>query len=337
MDIANQAVFSVKLGQIQEGLIDIMRAHVLKLNIFLFLFVLIASMLLVVAPKANAQQTESITLNVTPTVIELDGNPGDTLEGSFKIVNGSEISLLLNAIAKNFTASDEVGGVNITEDDTSYSLAKWVTIDPVSAEVDARGSQIFNYTIDIPEDAEPGGHFGSLIVKTEAVRVDLTGPSVAQEVGPLVLVRIAGDTFQEASIVEFNTIDSFVEKGPVTFETRVKNTGNVHFKPKGKIEIKNMFGSVVTTIDLDEQNVLPDSIRKLTNDWNPTGLTVGRYTADLTVVYGVDDTIVTSSTTFVVFPYKTIIPITVFVLLTVFIAINKRERIKKAINVLKNG
>lgn len=287
--------------------------------------------------KSAAQETESITLNVSPTVVELDANPGDSIKGSFKITNGSDIDLTLTATAKNFTANDELGGVNITEDDTSYSLAKWITVTPSEINTVARGSQIFDYVIDVPEDAEPGGHFGAIIVKTDAVRVDVSGPSVSQEVGPLLLVKIAGDTYQEASIVEFSTVDSLVEKGPISFQTRVKNTGNVHFKPKGTIEIKDTFGRTVTTLDLEEKNILPDTIRRLVNDWNPGGFTVGRYTANLALVYGVDDTIVTSTTSFIVFPYKTVVPILVIIIILISLIFKNRLRIKKAISVLKNG
>lgn len=301
-----------------------------------FAAVLIAASL-IIAPKVDSQEANSISLNVSPTVIELDANPGGKQEGSFKIINGSDIALELVTTPKNFVASDEIGGVNLTEDDTSYSLADWISVSPETASVDARGSQIFNYTITVPQDAEPGGHFGSIIVQTEGVRIDETGPAVSQEVGPLILVRIAGDTFQEASIVEFATTDRFQEKGPVTFQTRIENTGNVHFKPRGTITIKNMFGKTVTTIDLEEKNVLPDSIRKLTNDWNPTGISIGRYTADLTLVYGVDDKIVTASTSYVLFPYKTVLPLVVALVVIVFIAIRHRKRIQKAITVLRNG
>ncbi len=309
-----------------------------KLRHYIALAVIaVVGSLLALSTSASAQQADSISLNVSPTVIELDANKGEQLQGSFKIVNGSDIALDLTATPKNFTPAGEDGGVSITEDDTTYSLARWVTITPQTTNVAARGSQIFEYTINVPADAEPGGHFGSLIVATEPVQIDQTGPAVTQEVGPLVLVRIAGDTFQEASIVEFATEKNIQEKGPITFSTRVENTGNVHFKPRGTIEIKNMFGSVVTNIDLEEKNVLPGSIRKLVNDWSPTGLTAGRYTAQLTLVYGVDDTIVTASTSFIVFPYKTIIPLTILLIIILYMGIKNRDRIIKAIQVLKNG
>lgn len=275
------------------------------------------------------EQTSSIALSVSPQVFEVSADPGDIVTESFKIVNGTDIDLTLNATPKNFTPEGEDGGVNLTEDDTSYSLASWISVTPTKIVVPARGSQVFDFVISLPADAEPGSHLGSVIVQTDPVDIDGSGAAVSQEIGPLILVSVSGDLVEAAEIASFTT-DSFWEKGPVTFETRVTNNGNVHFKPSGTIEIKNMFGSVVATIDLEEKNVLPNSTRKLVNDWSPEGFTVGRYTADLTLVYGSDGTILTDSTSFTVFPYKTILPITLGVILLVYLGVRYRNRISKA-------
>lgn len=281
---------------------------------------------------AFAQQptaTDTVALSVSPQVFEVSANPGDSINDSFKIVNGTDIDLTLTATPKNFTPEGEEGGVTLTEDSTAYSLASWTTVSPANVVIPARGSQVFDFNITLPLDAEPGSHLGSIIVQTKAATLDESGVAVSQEIGPLVLVSVSGDVVTSAEIASFTT-DSFWEKGPVIFETRVTNTGNVHFKPRGTIEIKDMFGKVVTTVNLQEKNVLPDSTRLLTDEWAADGFKVGKYTADLTLVYGPDDTILTSSTSFVVFPYKTIVPITLGVILVVWLAIRYRKRITKA-------
>ncbi len=289
----------------------------------------LVSTMAIFAGLALAQQdTSSIALSVSPQVFEISADPGDLVTESFKIVNGTDIDLTLNATPKNFTPEGEDGGVNLTEDDTSYTLASWITVSPVKVTVPARGSQVFDFVINLPADAEPGSHLGSIIVQTDPVDIDGSGAAVSQEIGPLILASVSGDIVEGAEIASFTT-DSFWEKGPVALETRVTNTGNVHFKPSGTIEIKNMFGSVVATLDVEEKNVLPNSTRRLVSEWDP-GFTVGRYTADLTLVYGSDGTILTDSTSFTVFPYKTILPITLGVILLVWLALRYRGRISKA-------
>lgn len=290
---------------------------------------LVVAALTSVITLAQTDETNQVTISVTPPSFEIDANPGDTIDNKFRIINGSDQALTLTTTPKNFTAEGEEGGVNLTEEDTAFSLADWISVSPETVDIPARGSQVFDFTISVPANAEPGGHFGSVIVQTEAVSVDSTGAAVSQEAGPLILVRVAGDITESASIASFGSSKNFWESGPITFETRVENTGNVHFKPSGTITIKNTFGNEVTNMNLEEQNVLPGTIRKLVNEWDP-GFAVGRYTADLTLVYGENGQIDTASTTFIIFPYKTIVPAFIGLAVLVYIVIRSRKRIAAA-------
>lgn len=298
------------------------RARLVFIAVFLLSAVLAAGLV-------RAQQPSQITLSVSPISFELSANPGDTLERSFRIVNGTDSELTLTTTPKNFTAEGEEGGVNLTDEETSFSLASWISVNPVEAVVPARGSQTFAFSIKVPDNAEPGGHFGSVIVKTNPIAIDATGAAVSQEAGPLILVSVAGDISESANIVEFKSQKSFWENGPIVLETRVENKGNVHFKPSGIITIKDMFGREVTKINLEERNVLPGTIRKLVNEWDP-GFAVGRYTADLSIVFGPNQTLATATTTFTIFPYKIIVPALVGLVLLVVLLVRSRKRIAAA-------
>lgn len=219
--------------------------------------------------------------------------------------------------------------MNLTDEETTFSLASWISVNPVEAVVPARGSQTFAFSVKVPDNAEPGGHFGSVIVKTNPVALDATGAAVSQEAGPLILVSVAGDITESANIVEFKSQKNFWEKGPIILETRVENKGNVHFKPSGIITIKNMFGREVTKINLEERNVLPDTIRKLVNEWDP-GFAVGRYSADLSIVFGPNQTLTTATTSFTIFPYKVIVPALVGLVLLLVLIVRSRKRIAAA-------
>ncbi len=306
----------------------------MKYKLVLVVLVIFAAAISVL--PTQAQEVNQIEISVSPTVFELSANPGQTLNESFKIVNGTDADLKLNLTNKNFTPSGEEGAVDLTEDGTSFALASWITVTPSTLVLPARGSQTFDFSVAVPDNAEPGGHFGSIIAKTEAEAIDATGAKIAQEIGPLILVKVAGDITEIANIASFEPNKSFYENGPIVLDTRLQNTGNVHFKPRGTVVIKNMFGSEVTTINLEEKNVLPDSIRKLVSEWSP-GFTVGRYTADLSLVYGADDTILTSSTTFIVFPYKVVVPALIGGILLLFVLVRYRDRFGEAARVLSGS
>lgn len=293
--------------------------------------VFIAAFLFV--PWVAGQDSPEITLSLSPQTFDISANPGESIDNSFRIVNGEDREVSLTTSVKNFTVGDEAGGVNLTEEDTNWSVADWISVSPSETTIEALGSKIFDFTIDVPAGAEPGSHFGAIIVRTTPDELNPEGPTVSQEIGPLVLVKVAGDVTEMAEIASFGATRSFWLTSPVELETRISNTGNVHFKPSGTITIKNMFGSEVTTINLSEQNVLPDSIRAIVDEWDPGVVAFGRYTADLSLVYGGDDTILTASTSFYVFPILTTTVVVGAIILLV-VVIRGRRRIGKAFGAL---
>ncbi len=289
----------------------------------------------------NAQQASKITLSYTPQVIEISANPGDPpIENVVRITNGSEVPVEITSKAVNFTAAGEEGEPELTEESTSFSLAQWVSITPEAYGLAPKESQDFKVTVTVPADAEPGGHFGAVQFKGLPPKDPSGNTQIGQEfnVAPLILVSVAGDIKEEANIETFKAAKSFwtnwTDDDPIMLETRIKNSGNVHFKPRGTVTIKNMFGKEVTKIPLTESNVLPDSIRKIETIWKDPGFAVGRYSAEVSFVYGADDTILTAQTNFIVFPYKTVLPALAGTFVGLFILIKFRKRFALAAKVL---
>jgi hypothetical protein len=262
--------------------------------------------LVVWAVTAASAQSNSLTLSISPPVFELSANPGERIQNSIRVTNLSDDDHRIFVDKRNFTALGEEGGVNLTEDDTSYSLAKWIEVDKSGVIIPAKKSEVFEFTITVPANAEPGGHFGSLVFKTEPgeLRDGQAGAAVGQEVGALLLVKVAGDVNEQLGVASFQALKRLYERGPVTFETRTENTGNVHLKPRGTITITNTFGREVASVQIDERNVLPDAIRKVDTVWDDSSLRFGRYTATLSLVYGAEGTIVNASTSVFMFPTK---------------------------------
>lgn len=297
---------------------------------------LLSTSVILITGSARAQNDDDITLSVSPPVFELSANPGEVNENSVRVTNLSDKPQTIQVDKRNFTALGEEGGVDLTEDETSFSLAEWIEVDKGETVIPAQSSEVFEFTIAVPNNAEPGGHFGSLIFKTKVKPLDEdeAGASVGQEVGSLLLVKVAGDIEEDARIAGFSPEKGFYESGPVEFATRIKNNGNVHFKPRGNITINNMFGSEVAKLQLDERNVLPGSIRKVGTVWDDPGFRIGRYTANLSVVYGSEGDILNSSATFVMLPYKPILAGLIVLAIVAFVGYRYRARFQEAYKAL---
>lgn len=288
------------------------------------------------AAQSAMAQSSSVTISISPPVFEMSANPGESIKNNIRVTNLSDQPQTIFVDKRNFTALGEEGGVDLTEDNTSHSLASWIAVNKEQATIPAKKSEVFEFVINTPVNAEPGGHFGSLVFKTEPqpLKEGQSGSSVGQEVGALLLVKIAGDIKEQAEVASFKSQSGFYEAGPVTFETRVKNAGNVHLKPRGTITIHNMFGVEVAKVQIDERNVLPDAIRSVQTTWDAPGFRLGMYTAKVSLVYGDASTLLTASSSFFLFPYKLILAILVVIAVIAFVGYRYRDRFQAAFKAL---
>lgn len=282
----------------------------------------------------SAQSPQKSGLAISPPTFELSANPGDTLRNSLRVDNIVSQPLEVTVDTRNFTALGEEGGINLSGEENEFSLASWIEVTPHKITIPAGKSAVFDYVISIPDNASPGGRFGSIIFKTTLKPVEgQSGVAVGQEIGSLVFLKISGDVKEKASVAGFSAKSGLNERGPVGFDIRVKNEGNVQFKPTGSITISNFFGRKVATIPINQQNVLPGAIRKMSAEWDTTWL-FGKYNATVSLVYGKDKQVITGSTAFWGFPYKLVgLSLLVVVLLGAFVY-PRRKRIGRALKVL---
>lgn len=275
-----------------------------KSRIVLILIALLG-LLLIQRSLSFAQSTQS-GLSISPVVFELNSAAGDTVTSQIKIYNPTQFPQSVDMVIEDFTPVGEEGDVVLAEadDDSTYSLAAWATITPSQFVLRPEEQQIVTFTINVPTNAEPGGHYGSIVASLSGGTENVSGSSVGSKRGSLLLLRVAGDINEDISIDTFS-VDSFQEYGPVDFELKFKNDGNVHLKPAGFITIVDTFGNQVAQVSIPQNNVIPDAIRQANTTWEEENL-MGRYTATVVVTYGNSaKQTITDVVTFTVFPWKT--------------------------------
>lgn len=274
-------------------------------------------------------------LSISPVVFELNANPGDTITNQIKLYNPTEYPLSVEMIAEDFTPVGEEGKVVLSEaeDNSTFSIASWTTISPASFIIKPEEQVIVSYTIVVPQNGEPGGHYGSIVASLSGGTQEVSGSSVASKRGALVLLRIAGNVEEKIRVNTFET-DSFSEYGPIDFSLKFENVGNVHVRPAGFITITDMFGKQVAEIELPQNNVIPTAIRQADVTWEEENL-IGKYTATVVANYGsASKQVVTDVVTFTVFPWKTVLLYAVGILLLIAILFKLRHRLVKAFKVL---
>lgn len=285
--------------------------------------------LAVTAPASSttsAQAAPGQGLQISPPLISVSADPGQTVNLSIKIRNVSGGPLVIHGTADDFGAKGEGGIPYILLGETTatrYSLKFWLGAVP-SVTLQPQQIQTLTVPINVPKNAEPGGHYG--VVRFTGTPPDLggTGVALSASIGTLVLFTVNGNITESLNAVDVKTSHNgtnhtFFEQGPITISERIKNDGTVHEHPQGKIIISNLFGKQTASLALDKNsaNILPDSIRKFSQDLSQKNL-FGRYSVKGSLTYGNSKVLVLPATSFWVIPYRLIIAVLLITLIIFF-------------------
>jgi hypothetical protein len=319
----------------------VVSCYLLLVSCFLFP---VSCLLLLVSSVASAQ--ESFTLTITPPLFQMTASPGQAWSSDIKVVNNNPYDITVYASVMNFLAQGEGGaGRFIPANDTKdvpggYTLASWLEVSKAPIFIRAEQSISVPFTLRVPKNAEPGGHYGAILIGTEPP--PKTGGSsvrVSSQLTSLFLVRVSGDVSEIGDIRSFSTEKALYQEPKASFALRFENKGNVHLLPQGNITIYNMWGKergrILINQEADFGNVLPKSIRKFTFEWagEQNFFDVGRYKAIATLAFGdKEKKTVYRAVNFWVIPVAPALKILAFLILFIwFVVWSIRRYVKKAL------
>ena len=290
-------------------------------RLFISALILIVLSGLVLTGSARAQG--AVALQISPSLTEVNLNPGETASfDTFEIFNPSDTTEEVNLVIKDIEIKDERGTIALL-DETSvrYSLSEWATVEPAKITLEPRKHLSLKIIIAVPEDAEPGGHYGAVFAisrGTGEVEAGEVGLGVSAGVASPILLTVSGPVSTTGEIVEFRKVP-FINLGPIDFLLRFRNTGTVHYRPHGVIDLYDLFGNKAATIPVDEQRAFPETVRQLDARWNRV-LLMGKYRAVAKILFGLEDERQdTAEIEFWAFPYKGVLGIIGAVVALIFL------------------
>ncbi len=256
--------------------------------------------------------TLTSAVTVGPVKIEYTSDPGTVMEGEIYIKNEENTDKTLYPSVDQFT---EENGEKVFIKDSGL-IADWFETEE-SVSLKPGESRKIPYTISLPADAPPGGHFAVIWWGTVPPKKDITSEdvSIQTRAGILVYLNVNGNITEKATIKEFVTQTGksvFTEKN-VPFGFKLANEGNVYIKPRGSLKIKSLIGNTVADMPVNAKGlqILPNSQKTFGDlDWKNSAFAIGPYTAELTVLYGTDGYELRASKVVWLFPVK-IISITI--------------------------
>lgn len=295
-------------------------------NFLTFLLLLVSGGFLVVRLGVAQNAASSQTLEISPPSQEIKVDPGQTVKIKAKIRNRSGESLSIRARIEDFTASGEGGQVALIEKGP-YAISSWTSIDQPAFTLKSGETKEIVATASVPVGLA-GGRYGSFVFSAGGGQAGAGTAAVSQEVASLFLLRISGPVSEVLTADAF-TMPSFVEFGPVPMTVKFSNTGNVHVRPNGLINVRNMFGKTAADVLFKGENVFPGASRSQTVTLDKTWL-FGPYTAQAVLTYGSKNESLTITSTFFAFPLR----IAVVLGIVVGVLYMMRRRLKKALKAL---
>lgn len=278
---------------------------------------------------------QGVAIGVSPLSFELTANPGDVIVNQLKVYNSSENSVVIKMEIEDIVPAGERGEVKSLPERETYSLASWVMVEPAEFTLEPKEQKYVTFQVSVPGNAEPGGHYGTVLARTTAVGASAGGPGVAivARTGVLVLLSVSGDIKEELVVRDF-TAPTYSECGPISFAVRFENKGTVHVRPMAVVTITDFMGKKVAELQLPQNNVLPEAIRRFDVSWDKKWLFGGRYVATLSGSYGMGNTLLSPQViTFWVFPWKLGLGILVLLILLIL----TRRRWLAAFRILIKG
>lgn len=280
-------------------------------------------------------------LTVSPARVEVTGDPGTTLNGEIEIFNEQEGSRTFFTTFENFESNGDTGAPYFigSKDD----LATWIKTDK-KVIIDSGRRNVIPYSIVIPQNAEPGGHFAAIFFGSqEPGKSDGSQLSVGGKIGVLILLRVTGEVKEGGGLQEFTSREGrFVSMLPVSFVYRLSNSGGDRIVPTGEIKIKNTFGLTTEKlpVNIKEGSILPGSARKFEVVWDGgqkplesdeklgffeiagrqwSEFHFGWYTAKMNLAYGATNQTVFAKYHFFVIPWQLLLIVLVILSIVGFI------------------
>lgn len=262
--------------------------------------------------QALAQESESV--KIQPTLVEEKVDPGKSFSSVLRATNLGGVTQTYTVSVQDIESIDEKGYPVFAKEHeaTGFELSSWVKVPRDEIMIAPGATAEIPFTVTIPENATPGGHFGTLFLSTKGEKPKTVGASVAYQVGAILSFQVSGDVKEDARIRQFTSDKTIYGDSKAVFHVKVENLGNTLVRPRGLLEIVDMFGKKTITLKLNDSEaaILPHAIREFTVTWDDDRVRMGKYQAIASMEYGTDvKHTIFSELSFWIVPSKVVIPV----------------------------
>jgi len=267
------------------------RRAVIRLGIRCAAFLTVLAALLAATASSGRAAEASFLIGAYPLELEHQTAAGKSVSGTFQVYNGTDDTLHFTTTLTDWQISPDGDLELAPSGSVSRSASAWVRVSPREFDVPAKGTFTVRYAISVPatEGTGIGGEYRSMIVaQSQALPSRAGGIMIAGAVAIKVFVQI-GAPAPGLAVTDLREVSRPLSSGdaqPPSFQVQVKNTGNVHLRPAGKLEVRQG-DRLLYQLLVNEAaaTVLPDATRVFTVSL-PEALPAGDYQVIALFDYG---------------------------------------------------
>lgn len=230
---------------------------------------------------AADDSTESITLTPVSKHYTLDA--GSTTNDTLTIINSGSKGYDFIVYARPYAIIDSnYQDPNYGDKANSVANAdayKWAAFKQSTYHLNPGQSVDVPYTLNVPANAAPGGHYGVIFAETQA---NANGANIARNkrVGMVLYATVKG-AYKTGASIEGPTIPFFQIEPPLSAGASVQNTGNAGLVTTVSYRVMDIFGNQKYAEQKD-YDVLPDTTRAINLRWT-TAPSFGLFKAEVHV------------------------------------------------------
>lgn len=223
----------------------------------------------------------SLTIGVTPSLLELKATPGST---------GTQELTVSNQGDEAFDATVDVAAApGATE---AASAASWLTAAPAQIHLAPNTTQKLTVTIAVPRGLASGGYYALVTVTTGATQIQGSGAGIAGRLGVPFLFTVTGT----GPLTKTATLEKFAPvleaDGRVGFRALLRNSGNLYVVASGQVAVNQADGKKYASLDFPATTaILPANERLLQTQGTIPMQPGAAFTAAATIDFGAKQTL----------------------------------------------
>lgn len=247
---------------------------------YILSFVLVGSVLLFATVPGYADIT------VKPMNVYFEPSPGETATRTITVENGRSDPTEVTVRLIDWFRTPDGGLQFFPPGNRERSCADWIVYSPNTLKVPPGESRRIIVEMSVPEDVK-GDYWATFLVQ------ESSEGGGEEQVATRISVNYVAKIFYKNPITSEKTAKisniKVVEKDPLSFEVKLKNTSPSYLRVSGDLEVRDLEGETVRSIEIEEFGLLPEGERILSlSSSTNSPLDAGTYYAIVVMDFGAE-------------------------------------------------